>query len=308
MRKLLMLSVASVALLAGAPAYADVTVTATISKTKDITVNESITISTNVSAQSFIDVTADKFAEADAIVNQSNHGNRACENCAEKTDQIGSTDPSAAPNDSISGNTGYVSVNQAAGNMNNQGNAVSVAIDSGAFGGAPVVQPTTGGVGFAEANASIEQINGGFNSTATEGPPVIASDPNIVDSINIVFRTALITNAINANKGVVQVNQSPGQMNNQSNVLALAFSERPGGVALAEADLGQFNQTNVSLESDGQHVVGESVVGDGVGVNKTASIIGSINGNTGIVGVNQAAGNMANQANIVSFSAVMVPQ
>jgi hypothetical protein len=97
-------------------------------------------------------------------------------------------------------------------------------------------------------------------------------------------------------------------MNNQSNVLALAFSERPGGVALAEADLGQFNQTNVSLESDGQHVVGESVVGDGVGVNKTASIIGSINGNTGIVGVNQAAGNMANQANIVSFSAVMVPQ
>jgi hypothetical protein len=311
MRKLLMLSVASVALLAGASAYADVTVTATISKTKDITVTESITISTNVSAQSFIDVTADKFAEADAIVNQSNHGNRACENCAEKTDQIGSASTSAGAGDSVSGNTGYVSVNQAAGNMNNQGNAVSVAIDSGTFGGGtpPPPPPPTGtgqqaasGVGFAEANASVEQVNGGSGSRGE-----ISVDPNIVDSINIVFRNALITNAINDNTGVVQVNQSPGQMNNQSNVLALAFSERPGGVALAEADLGQFNQANQSLESDGQQVSGTAIIGDGVGIHKTASITGSINNNIGIVGVNQAAGNMANQANIVSFSAVLVP-
>ena len=293
-------------------AMADVFVVATIDKTKDITVTETITINKNVSAAGLVNVVADKFAEADAIVNQSNHGNRACENCAEKTDQIGSTDPSAAADDSVSGNTGYVSVNQAAGNMNNQGNAVSVAIDSGTFGGGtppPPPPPTgtgqqaTGGVGFAEANASVEQINGGFNS----GEGSITSDPNIVDSINIVFRNALITNAINDNTGVVQVNQSPGQMNNQSNVLALAFSERPGGVALAEADLGQFNQNNQSLESDGQQVSGTAIIGDGVGVNKTASITGSINNNIGIVGVNQAAGNMANQANIVSFSAVLVP-
>ena len=305
MRKLLMLSVASIALL-GTSAYADVTVTATIDKTKDITVTENITISTNVSAQAFISVTADKFAEADAIVNQSNHGNRACENCAEKTDQIGGG--TAGTNDSVSNNVGYVSVNQAAGNMNNQGNAVSVAIDSGAFGGGTPVQPTTGGVGFAEANASVEQINGGFNSTGVETPgPSIATDGNIVDTINIVFRNALITNAINQNQGVVQVNQSPGQMNNQSNVLALAFSIRPGGVALAEADLGQFNQGNFVGESDGQQVSGTAVVGDGIGINKSASITGSINGNIGIVGVNQSAGNMANQANIVSFSAVMIP-
>lgn len=306
MRKLLMLSVASVALLAGTSAYADVTVTATISKEKDITVTETITINKNVSALGLVNVVADKFAEADAIVNQSNHGNRACENCAEKTDQIGSA--SGPADDSVSGNTGYVSVNQAAGNMNNQGNAVSVAIDSGTFGGGPPPPPPTGtgqqdvsGVGFAEANASVQQNNG------VTGSRELSNDPNIVDSINIVFRTALITKAINDNKGVVQVNQSPGQMNNQSNVLALAFSERPGGVALAEADLGQFNQNNQSLESDGQQVVGNSVVGDGVGVHKTASIAGSINTNTGIVGVNQGAGNMANQANIVSFSAVLVP-
>lgn len=308
MRKLLMLSVASIALL-GTSAYADVTVTATIDKLKDIVVTENITISTNVSANAFISVTADKFAEADAIVNQSNHGNRACENCAEKTDQIGGSVSTAGTNDSVSNNVGYVSVNQAAGNMNNQGNAVSVAIDSGSFGGGTPPPPPTGttgqavgGVGFAEANASVEQVNGGFNSGHE-----IATDGNIVDTINIVFRNALITNAINQNTGVVQVNQSPGQMNNQSNVLALAFSIRPGGVALAEADLGQFNQGNFVGESDGQQVSGTAVVGDGVGINKSASITGSINGNIGIVGVNQGAGNMANQANIVSFSAVMIP-
>ena len=149
---------------------------------------------------------------------------------------------------------------------------------------------------------SVEQVNGGSNDGHE-----IATDGNIVDTINIVFRNALITNAINNNTGVVQVNQSPGQMNNQSNVLALAFSLRPGGVALAEADLGQFNQGNFVGESDGQQVSGKAVVGDGIGINKSASITGSINGNIGIVGVNQSAGNMANQANIVSFSAVMVP-
>jgi hypothetical protein len=313
MRKLLMLSVASVALLTAASAYADVTVTATIDKTKDITVNENVTISTNVSAQTFISVTADKFAESDAVVNQSNHGNRACENCAEKSDLIGSSDSSVGANDSVSGNAGYVSVNQAAGNMNNQGNAVSVAIDSGSFGGGPPPPPPTtsgeavSGVGFAEANASVQQINGGFNSTNTEGPTTIVGDPNFVDTINVLFRTATIANAINDNTGVVQVNQSPGQMNNQSNVLSLAFSERSGGVALAESDLGQFNQGNFSLESDGQQIVEDVTVGDGIGIHKSASILGSINNNIGIVGVNQSAGNMANQANVVSFSAVLVP-
>jgi len=43
-----------------------------------------------------------------------------------------------------------------------------------------------------------------------------------------------------------------------------------------------------------------------VGINKTATIDGSISNNTGIIGVNQASGNMANQANNVSAAAVIV--
>lgn len=305
MRKQLMIGAATAALFVGTSAYADVFVTATIDKTKDVTVLQSVTITRLVTATGTVIAIADKFAEADALVNQANHGNIACENCAEKVDVISA---------SINANAGYSSVNQASGNMNNQANAVSVAVDSGTFGGPPTggsppPSQDPGTVGFAEANAAIQQINGGFNTTTTTegGTPSITPNGNIIDTINIVFRDAVITGSIIGNNGVVQVNQSVGQMNNQSNLLALAFSLREGGVAMAEADLGQFNQNNFVGESDGQTLVGDVVTPDDVGIHKSATIVGSINGNTGIVGVNQAAGNLANQANVVTFAAVRVP-
>jgi hypothetical protein len=40
-------------------------------------------------------------------------------------------------------------------------------------------------------------------------------------------------------------------------------------------------------------------------VYKAATINGSVNGNAGVIGVNQTAGNMANQANVVSFAVVI---
>jgi hypothetical protein len=75
--------------------------------------------------------------------------------------------------------------------------------------------------------------------------------------------------------------------------LALAISL--AGVALSEAALGQVN-SNPDNEANGFTAVFE------FGVEKTASMTGSLNGNTGVGGVNQAAGNMANQANIFSAS------
>lgn len=314
MRKALMASVASIALLSGTPAFADVTVTAEIEKDKTITVNELISIIKTVTLTATVTATAGKFAEADAIVNQSNFNNTACENCAEKTDTIGGTGTgtgTGAGGNAVSNNSGTVSVNQSAGNFNNQGNAISAAVDDAITGGGGTTPGGTG-VGFAEANASVEQINGGSNSpdpttTVTDGTSdpahTILSDGNTVNSVNIVFRTATIQNAINNNTGVVQVNQSPGQMNNQNNSLALAFSVEPGGVALSEADLGQFNVNNNVFESDG--VVGNTP--QNVGVTKTALITGSINHNIGVVGVNQSSGNMANQANIVAVAAVRTP-
>jgi hypothetical protein len=167
--------------------------------------------------------------------------------------------------------------------MNNQGNVVSIAVD--------VIDPGDGSNGtprpfdgFTDAQAHVDQKN--FNNT--------------VDTVNILFRDARIRNSFNLNQGVVHANQAPGNMANQSNAFSLAVSLARGGVALAEADLGQVNRNNLVKESDSR---GRDQGDPGfIGINKRAEILGSINGNTGVVGVNQSTGNMANQANVVAFS------
>ena len=261
------------------PALATVTVFAEIFKTKDIFIEETITIDKQVFLFADVFVEVEKAAESIAIANQDNFENEACTNCDEKTDVIFN---------SFNDNDGVVDGNQAAGNMNNQGNAVSVAVDTRV--GSP---PENGDVvvfqeepGFAESQAHAEQQN--FN--------------NEVDTINLLFRDAAIIDSFNGNTGVVGFNQSPGNMNNQVNLASLAVALTDTGVALSEADLGQFNQFNVVEESDSLGIPG------GPGINKSATITNSINANTGIVGVNQSAGNMANQANVVSMAFVSAAQ
>ncbi len=271
MRKWLLISLAVSLVLGLATAFADVTITATIDKTKDKRVTETLTKTKIVDLDVLVVITPDKFSESEAIVNQRNVGNEACENCAEKRDHlIGSG----------TGGSGVLTINQAAGNMNNQGSAVSIAVDVPT---PPEPTPTPETTGFAEAQASASQYN----------------TDNQVHSRNIIFREARIENSLNDNAGVVHANQSPGNMNNQANALSVALSF-DAGVALAESDLGQFNTGNT---------VQESQVGAGFAQSepKTSSITGSVNGNTGVIGVNQSSGNMANQANIVSIAVARLP-
>jgi hypothetical protein len=252
-------------------AMADVNVKATVDKKKDITIVERIGIDKTVDIKAEIKVTADKAAESQALTNQTNDRNEVCTNCDEKKDAIVNAGNS---------NDGVLSINQAAGNMNNQGNAVSIAIDT-----CPPFCGTGGGKdpgGFANSQAHVEQKNT-FNT---------------VDTVNVLFRDANINSSINNNAGVAHVNQAPGNMANQANSLSLAVSLAQGGVALAEADLGQVNTNNVVKESDALGVRGPGFVG----ITKRADIVGSVNANTGVIGVNQSAGNMANQANVVSFA------
>jgi len=303
MRTMLYAGVATAALLIANSASADVFVEADITKHKDITVTENITINKTIDLSVTVSIIPEKAAEADGIINQENQSNEACGNCAEKADTI---------IDSIGGgtsgqNSGIVNVNQSSGNMNNQGNAVSVAVDFIIV--PPTVPPTVPpdvpppppqqlvGGGFANSQAHIEQVNG--NELDDEE----GEEGNLVDTVNLLFRDALIDNSINGNQGIVNVNQSPGQMNNQANLVSVAVSFAAGGVALSEADLGQVDSGNQAHESASNPVSGADPL---IGINKTATIDGSINNNTGIVGVNQASGNMANQANNVSAAAVIV--
>jgi len=245
---------AGVAIMA-VPVRADVIVVGEIEKDRDVTVTESITKTTTVGVAAQVAVVLEKAAESYAHVNQLTSENQAFDNGTERYDALSS---------SVLQNAGVVSVNQAVGNMNNQGNAVSVAFDH------PEQEAAPAG-GFADATAAAHQI----------------MVDNTIDNQNVRIRSTVIMESMNENLGIVHANQAAGNTNNQANSVALAVSLAPG-VALSEADLGQVNRGNSVKE---------------VAVIKSADIIGSLNGNIGIVGVNQASGNHANQANVVAFSA-----
>jgi hypothetical protein len=278
------------------PASADVDVTATINKTKDITVTEFITIFTTVFIDVDIAVAYRSAAEADAIVNQTSTDNTV-------THTVLQLDPSVDPEDitnfgirltasitdSINDNTGIVNVNQDVGNMSNQGNQLALAVATPA---------NTGAVRFqkvllnsqSEADQRNER-NSVFESEQPDPRTDLFTGPN--------NQSAEIDGSINGNTGVVNVNQNSGNMNNQANSEALAVAIDLAGVALSEAALGQVNMANNGGPG------GDNTESTGVleaGVTKLASITDSLNGNTGVGGVNQAAGNMANQANTFSLS------
>ena len=167
--------------------------------------------------------------------------------------------------DSINENIGIVNVNQDTGNMNNQANAIAIA--------------QTDAEAYADAQAAVDQ-----ETTFNEEYASRFFDIAVLD------KEADLINSMNLNEGIISANQSNGNMNNQANAVALAASVGGVLVALAEADLGQVNTENAVWEFN---------------TNKLDLIATSINGNTGVTNFNQSAGNMNNQASIVSVSVTL---
>ncbi len=265
MKKALMAG-AAVAIVSAAPTFADGDLLATVDLYKDIYVDAYFTTYNTIDIDVDVWLDADKAAESIALINQRNQYNNDYAYESSRTDTI---------YDSGNYNTGGISINQATGNSNNQGTAVSIAIDDNRH-------YDDGEYGYASATGTLEQVNYW----------------NDVRSFNTA-RAAAIELSLNYNEGIVHANQATGSFANQGNILSIALSDAyDGGVALAEADLGQFNTYNTVREADRDYC-------DCYGqVDRSASLYGSLNGNTGIFGVNQSAGNMSNQANVVSISAV----
>jgi hypothetical protein len=92
----------------------------------------------------------------------------------------------------------------------------------------------------------------------------------------------------NALAGVLSVNQEAGNMNQQANVRSLAVALAGGGLGVVKVDINtlQVMQDNtLLLRNTGPREV---------------SITNSFNNGTGIVGINQAAGNMNQQLTVVA--------
>lgn len=270
MRKLL-LSFAAVAALMATPAYADGDLFVEVDVEKDVQVREVIAYDVDVRAEFDVTSAPEKFAESLVFSNQRNEFNAACGNCAEKQSVI---------TDAGNANDGTVSINQATGNMNSQGTIVSAAVDVDV----PSVPPPPPGLtpvgGFAHAQAAAEQVN----------------RENEVETVNLLFRDAIIDASLNGNTGNTFANQASGNINNQLNVVSLAFSAETYGVALADAALGQESVFNSVAEGRNE---GDPTT---LGIVKDAELTASMNGNFGVIAVNQSAGNGGNQANMISLA------
>ncbi len=245
------------------PAAADVLVGGSIFKLRDKVVLEYIGKETYLGVDVVAKFDVNNAAEAEQITNQSSDDNTVYESDAKHV---------SIANGSIRNNNGVTEVNQDAGNMANQANAVAVAVDGRLAGRATTGHGSSGvDASFTDAQAGAEQISF-FNHVDAE----------------YVERKAGMDRSVALNRGVTLFNQNAGNMNNQVNALALAASF--GAVAaLSEADLGQFNTANSVDHTDGRVELG-------------GTMAYSANANSGITAVNQSAGNMNNQATVISFS------
>jgi hypothetical protein len=293
-RKILYSTVAAAALLAtlgvAGPANADVTVTAVI--TKDVTID--VTEVINVTKDVIIDVVGNfdvtGTAEAVVLVNVVNEGHfvdgqdtglqpSGVDFGMVLSALIGDTNAG-----SLSNNTGVIGVNLDVGNFANQANVVAIT------GIADLPDA------FVDTQSEVDQKI--LDNTVIDLERITLLDADRPDLNNPLTdmdvdgldprKTATVYNSVNDNSGVINFNENAGNVNNQTNAVAfgIGFGAK---LALAEDALGQV-------------VSGNSV--NEVETVKIDLVEMSMNGNSGVVGGNVSVGNMNNQANKISFSAL----
>lgn len=138
-------------------------------------------------------------ADAQSWVDQRNLGNRVT-SVSHDADAISPAPSKTATmigvsgdDSSVTAHVGLLGINQNAGNMNNQTSSVALALGVGAQ--------------VALSESALGQVNSG-NSVHEVG----------------TMKTDLIEKSLNYNLGIVQVNQSSGNMNNQGSSIAISAS------------------------------------------------------------------------------------
>jgi hypothetical protein len=176
----------------------------------------------------------------------------------------------------------------------------------------------------AEAQALKNDVNQGNTVTETTTPPVeptyytnpidqqqVLLDPG-APAVPVIKSAVIDGGSVSGASGIVNVNQSPGSINNQGNAVAVSYSDTPQTIKevtdplMGETEYmgGVFLHAESSAElinggtDDG---TGNSVTAD-PGTTRSNSIDAAATSLTGILGINQSAGNINNQNNAVSIS------
>jgi hypothetical protein len=220
-------------------------------------------------------------ADAEAVKNDLNYNN-----CME----VGASNFTDNMNYSFNGFIGIGQSNQAAGQMNNQGNVAAVAFVSD-------------NDAYASSLAAVGVSNKSNEYTANHRKDSFGCYTDWWTPSSTVSQTDNMNYSFNGFIGIGQSNQSAGSMNNQNNAVAVAagvnedskggwcgFSGGNGMVAMAGSELAMTNSCN-KFQLDKASF--------------TNNMNGSFNSFVGIGQSNQSAGNMNNQANVVSVAAAV---
>jgi len=168
--------------------------------------------------------------------------------------------------DSGNGLTGILSINQEAGNMNQQANIRSIVIvDAG------------GGLGDLSLDVNTSQeLTGNSLLLRNTGP-----------------REVSITNSFNNGTGIVGINQSAGNMNQQLGVVVVGIGVNvgPDAIQLGDAQLGQ-----IGTDAD------NSLTEEGVQGPRHNTLSDSFNDFSGIAQINQTTGDMNRITQVVGVS------
>ena len=229
--------------------------------TNEETVTEETTTTSDIEIGVSQDTTAGQSAETSSTGSVDSSGNEITEINVDKTATIGSN--------SFNGLNGIISVNQAPGSMNNQGNSVSIS--------------------FVKDGAGTILHSGSSFNQSSSGNMVTAEGSNISNTIKgDVFGGKVFSTV----SGVIGINQSAGNVNSQNNIACISIGGNPV-VSLSPADLGMISGHNTVFET---------------GVNRTDTISSfAFEGVSGVISVNQSSGNMNNQTNVVTISVHQFP-
>jgi hypothetical protein len=162
--------------------------------------------------------------------------------------------------------TGVLSVNQEAGNMNQQANVRSIAVAMG-----------DGGFGDVQIDINtVQEMRGNTLLLQDTGPTSVTID-----------------NSFNNGSGIVGINQTAGNLNQQLNVVAIGIGLNvgPDAVQVGDAQLGQ-----IGTDADNQRI------DDGTVDTGHNSLTNSFNDFSGIAQISQVTGDMNRVTQVVGVS------
>ncbi|TKB95666.1 MAG: hypothetical protein E8D41_00475 [Nitrospira sp.] len=137
-----------------------------------------------------------------------------------------------------------------------------------------------GGTGGLEAVHAVVNAAGSSSSQALVSQIQIG---NVMEE-GLTASLAIVRDSFQNNRGIIGANQNSGNLNNQANVHVIAHNSVGPTIQLEHAAIEQRLEENTIVTS---------------GTAREDRIQDSFGGTVGIVGINQSAGNLNNQANVI---------